>query len=107
MKVAVLSVIYPGVEEFLGDFLASLSEQTFAAFRLFLVNDGLERFVDVEERHDLDIEEIKYCGTIAKVREFGINVIRREGYDCLVFADADDFFFLQQNRELIKAPRIS
>lgn len=91
-KVAVLGVIFPEVEKFIDDYLLSLEKQTFKNFDLIIINDGFNKFGKYKYKYELNIKEIKYKNTPAKIRELGINHIREEGYEYIVFTDSDDFF---------------
>lgn len=92
-KTAFLSVVYPGCEKFLTDFLQSLAAQTANCFDLYLFNDGLVdlcRWTDDwtgEEIHVVDV-----AGTPAKIRQYAINYLYDRGYDFLIFGDSDDMF---------------
>ena len=87
------TVIYPGVEAYLDDFLLSLSLQSIKEFDLFIVNDGItnvERWV--ERYSELSIQIYPCNGSIAKIRETALNEIVALGYSYVVFGDSDDFF---------------
>jgi glycosyltransferase involved in cell wall biosynthesis len=91
-SVAVLGVVFSGIESFLGDYLSSLESQTFRAFDLVIMNNGLENFMNFKKRSALEITEISCGASPAKVRELGINHIKNKGYDYVVFTDPDDFY---------------
>lgn len=92
-KTAFLSVVYPGAEKYLGDFFNSLCEQDYKRFDLVIVNDGLREFEKYFSLYNsLNINELKFSGTPAEVREFGIKHILAERYDVVVFGDSDDYF---------------
>jgi glycosyltransferase involved in cell wall biosynthesis len=104
-KTAVLGVIFPAVEHFLGDYLASLEKQTQKDFDLILINDGLNNFNKFKSKYTLNIKELKHTASAAKIREFGINYIRNEGYKYIIFTDTDDFFSdnrIEKSIELLK-----
>jgi len=78
---------------YLYDFFNSLSIQTFKNFDLVVINDGYVGFGEfIEEFNSLNIIELHSSDTPAKNREFGINFVRKNNYDILVFGDSDDYF---------------
>lgn len=92
MNIAVFSVIYPGIEPYLPDFLNSLSKQTDKNFCVFLINDGMNNVPVCIDSVDLSVKIKKRSGLPAALRKAGIEWITREGADAVVFADADDYF---------------
>lgn len=92
-KIAFLSVVFPSIERFLDDFFKSLAAQTFKDFDVFITNDGLKGFEVYKKRFSgLNIVEIEFTETPAKIREFGIKQALNKGYSAIVFGDADDYF---------------
>lgn len=92
MNKGVLSVVYPGVEPYLPDFLSSLENQTENNFVLYLINDGIngvEYFLDAV---DLNVKIKNKTGTPAALRKIGLKWLLGEDIDVVVFADADDYF---------------
>jgi len=92
-KISFLTTVFPMDKTYLYDFFNSLQEQTYKNFDVIVVNDGyvnLEEFI--REFKDLNIIELQYSNTPAKNREFGINYIRKNKYDILIFGDSDDYF---------------
>ena len=97
MKVAFFSVIFPGVKKFIYDYLLSLSQQSFKGFDIILVNDGCPSFEQIKsEFTDLNIIEILSSSSIIKNRERGISWMKKEGYEHIIFGDADDYFSLNR-----------
>ena len=92
-KIAFLTTIFPMDKTYLYDFFNSLQKQTYQNFGVIVVNDGytnLEEFI--REFKSLSIIELQHSDTPAKNREFGINYIRENNYDVLIFGDSDDYF---------------
>jgi len=94
MKVACLTVIYPGVEDFIEEYLQSIQRQTFKDFDLVVIND----------RFPLPIEQtLKSMNIEAKVfdcfqtpqgnRLYGLKMCHELGYELVVCSDADDVMF--------------
>ena len=92
MDIAVLSVIYPGVEQYLNDFLRSLSKQTLMDFKLFLINDGVFDAMQLIKGLKCNFDIKGFKGTPSAIRKYGINWIINEGAEIILFADADDYF---------------
>ncbi len=92
MKTAVFSVVYPGIEKYLPEFFNSLSKQTDNDFILFLINDnfdGLKQFIR-QSSFPVRIKNAK--GFPASLRKAGIEWLKGEGIESIIFADADDYF---------------
>lgn len=102
MNIAVFSVIYPGIDDYFSEFLASLSRQSNKNFTLFLINDGLSSVVEFLQQTDLDakVKDVGW-GSPTKLRMIGIQWIMEAGVDAIIFADADDTF--AENRVEISA----
>jgi len=102
----VFTVVFPQVETYLDDFFTSLRNQTAKDFDIFVANDGLENFEAYKEKYnDLEIREKKTTGTPAQVRNKGLEKIKEEGYQEIVFSDADDFYAdnrVEKVKELLK-----
>ncbi len=92
-KTAFLTTIYPMKEEYLINFLDSLSKQTFKNFHLIVVNDGYSDFYKMKKIYSsLHIKELKFSNTPVKNRQHGLNFIINNGYDTVFFGDSDDYF---------------
>ncbi len=92
-KIAFLTTIFPMNDDFLTDFFNSLEEQTFKKFDIIVVNDGYEQFDTIKKRYiHLNIIELPYKNTPSKNREYGINYVKKMGYDIVIFGDSDDYF---------------
>ncbi|MDH3975356.1 MAG: glycosyltransferase family 2 protein [Deltaproteobacteria bacterium] len=101
MKIAVFSVVYPGLEKYLPDFFNSLSNQTDVGFELFLINDGLEGLGGSLGKLPFPVRVKDSKDSPSALRKRGINWLMNEGIEAVVFADADDYF--SENRvEIVK-----
>jgi hypothetical protein len=88
----VAGVVYPGGENYLDDYITSLSEQTDREFDLMLINDGA----------DPDLRKLFPLGTLwqdlteklspAEIRRLLISKAAQNEYEVLIFTDTDDFF---------------
>jgi glycosyltransferase involved in cell wall biosynthesis len=96
-KIAFFSVVFPSIEKYLDDFFKSLEGQTYKAFEVFIVNDGIEGFENYSDKfRKLNIIKLDFNDKPSKIREFGIREILKRGYETIVFGDSDDYF--EQNR---------
>lgn len=89
-KVAFFTVVYPGVEKYLPEFLSSLENQSYKNFDLIIINDGMDNYTFPST--SINTEVIDYTNSISKIREFGINLLHQKGYHFIVFGDSDDCF---------------
>lgn len=97
LKIAFFSVIFPSIEFFLYDYFISLSQQTYKNFDIILVNENCQNFIQAKsEFTDLNIIEIPPSSSIIKNRERGISWMKKEGYEYIIFGDADDYFSLNR-----------
>lgn len=87
----VAGVVYPGVEKFLVDFVASLRTQTCSDFDLLMVNDGADQSVKSAFPQQTIWIDLDKRMTIAEIRGLLINRAK-SSYSRLVFVDVDDFF---------------
>lgn len=92
MDMAVFSVVYPGVESYIPEFLCSLSKQTDKGFSLFLVNDCVADIKKLLKEADFNVEVIKRGGFPSELRKAGIEWVVSKGVETIMFADADDYF---------------
>jgi len=92
-KIAFITVVYPGVQNYLADFFSSLKRQTSKDFDVIVFNDGfsnLDKFV--HSYHQLSVQTHDCSGSPAKIRETAINWVKNQQYDYVLFGDADDYF---------------
>jgi len=92
-KVAFLTTVFPMNTRYLYDFFNSLNKQTYTKFDVIVVNDGYVGFKELTEKFNaLNIIELQCSDSPAKNREFGINYVKNNNYDVLIFGDSDDYF---------------
>lgn len=97
VKVAFLTTVFPVSEEYIHDFMKSLSDQSLKMFDLIVLNDGYKDFCRIKSiYHNLNIIELPPVGSIAKNREALIKFALFNNYEVAVFGDIDDYF--AQNR---------
>lgn len=96
MKSAVLSVVYPDVEPFISDFLKSINFQEDKNFELLLINDRFKHLNGYLKKLTIKNRVKEAGGTPAALRKEGIKWALEEGFDVIIFADADDC--LDKNR---------
>lgn len=92
MKTAVFSVVYPGTEKFLPEFLKSLSKQTDSDFVLYLINDNFGDLKYYLKQLSFPVKINNAKGLPAFLRKTGIEWLKGEGIESVIFADADDYF---------------
>jgi glycosyltransferase involved in cell wall biosynthesis len=101
-----LGVVFPKVKKYLTEYLDSLQKQTYKDFDLIIINDGLKDFDRLTSRYKLNIIQLNHRNTPAKIREYGINFIKKKGYDFIVFSDSDDVLAadrIEKSIELLKS----
>ncbi len=92
-RLAFMSVVFPGIEPFLPDYFASLvGQQESSQFDIVLVNDGIADLDPYLPSWPAAIRVIDGCGHPAENRLLGFQFLVSNGYDLVVFGDADDFF---------------
>ena len=92
MHTAVLTCIYPGAENFVPDFIESLSGQSQRTFTLLVLNDGVADCERLFQDTPFATRVVALEGTPAKIRKAGIEWLSRNDFDAVVFADIDDRF---------------
>jgi len=89
MRTAVFTVTYPAAAPFWKDFITSLRSQSDQEFELLIVNDGCSCLPDPQVGLGTSVRD--ESGTAAYLRKVGIEWARVNGFDIVVFADADDW----------------
>ena len=94
--IAVVGVLHPFVQDFLRQYLNSLSKQTFVDFDLILFNDGLRDKRIFKDFLNLNIEINNIKGTPSQNRKSIVDYLKNSQYEYIVFTDCDDY--LSKNR---------
>lgn len=94
-KVVVVGFLYPGVEQYVKDYLLSISKQSFSDFDLYLYNDGCDTAWINKVMKEYSIIKIILQNTTpgvspATLRELAILELKNQ-YDFIIFSDTDDF----------------
>lgn len=94
-ETVVFVVLYPGLEKYLDDYFASLQNQTYKEFDLYILNDGMnnsifKKYIEKYNFLSIDYENLNSGYTPAQIREIGIKNIKNI-YSYLIFTDADDY----------------
>ena len=90
-KVACLTTIYPGVEDYFEEYLQGVQKQTCAGFDLVIVNDGFSLHIDrILDRMDIKAKVFDCTLSPQANRLYGLKMCRQMGYDLIVCGDADD-----------------
>jgi hypothetical protein len=94
VRTAFFTVVYPSCAPFLREFVSSLNSQTDHDFELCIANDGMESLeaylsalAPTIGRNSFDLS-----GSFAEIRIAAISRLKNEGYDSIIFGDADDVF---------------
>ena len=97
-KVCVLGVIYPGLENFLDAYFASIKQQSLRNFEILLANDGFEEIQHYLRKHSLEerTRVLKINGSPASIRRKLTIYAQNTGADYFIFTDCDDV--LDENR---------
>lgn len=94
MKTACLTVIYPGVEDFIEEYLQGIQRQTFKNFDLVVINDRFPLSIEqILKRMNIKVEVFDCFQTPQGNRLHGLKMCRQLGYDIVVCSDADDVMF--------------
>ena len=87
------TVCYPKALPYLDDFFKSLIDQTDQDFDVLVINDSCGPLADRLERYRaLRIHEVPATGSLASIRQAGLNKVLVEGYKQVIFGDFDDCF---------------
>lgn len=97
-KVCVLGVAYPGLENFLDAYLASLKHQSSGDFEILLANDGFEEIQHYLRKHSLEARTrvLEMNGSPASIRRKLTIYAQNTEADYFIFTDCDDV--LDENR---------
>lgn len=102
-KIAFLTTLFPVPEQYVKDFMRSLSHQTYKKFDLILMNDGYGDTGNLRvEFSELNIIEISAKGSIPKNREELIRFALVNEYDIAIFGDIDDYFSENRIQQTLK-----
>ena len=94
MKTACLTVIYPGVEDFIEEYLQCIQRQTFKNFDLVVINDHFPLSIEqILKSMNIKAEVFDCFQTPQGNRLHGLKMCRQLGYDLVVCSDADDVMF--------------
>lgn len=102
-SICLFTVIYPGCEPWLPRFFESVIGQTRDDFDLMILNDGLAGAEHVIPVAPNRLQLLPASGTIAKVRQQGIDLLIESDYEKIIFADADDYFSENRIEKAVEA----
>lgn len=92
-----VTFVYPNCEKHLPRMLRSLNEQSDTDFDIIIFNDGMKNIGAICESHlEKAVQIYPVVGSIAKIREIGIAILRASDYSNAIFGDADDSFALNR-----------
>jgi hypothetical protein len=104
-QTAIFSVIFPGNLPYFDYFLESLTQQSDQDFELFLLCDHIPGIDDRLEKYKQRFPIVMHhlTGSIAGVREKGLDMILHSSYQYIVFADTDDILGPQRVANAVAA----
>ncbi len=91
MKTLLLSIIYPGIKDFLDDYFASVINQTCKEFEILIIEDGIS-LPKIYNFDNIIIKKNPNKLTPAEIRYFAIKFAEENNFDIIIFTDADDYF---------------
>ncbi len=91
-KTLLMVVVFPGIIQFLRDYLRSVNIQTDREFNLLILSDQLEYEYFEVDSDNCTIINIAESLSPAEIRLVGIKYAVKQDYHYLIFSDADDFF---------------
>ena len=95
-EIAVVGVVYPGVEKYINDYIWSLEDQTFKEFDLIILNDGLITSNSFFKNSSLNLKLFNTNGSPSQIRFNLIKKVIDLGYENVIFSDCDDFFSINR-----------
>lgn len=94
MKTACLTVIYPGVEDFIEEYLQCIQRQTFKNFDLIVINDSFPLPIERILKHSEVKAKVFACNQSSQANRLqGLKICHQLGYDIVVCSDTDDAMF--------------
>lgn len=103
MRVACLTVTYPGVEQYLDEFYQSYLGQSYPDAELVIFNDGAENLSDLISAYDKQPSLVQDAtGSPPENRMQGFQACQQAGYDIIICADADETMHSDRIRDIVK-----
>ena len=91
MKIACLTVIYPEMMDFVGEYAENIKRQTRKDFELIIINDGvISGFKEVFEKVSIPVHVFDCSLSHQKNRLFGLSICQKRGYDVVICSDSDE-----------------
>ena len=93
-SVCVATTIFPDNLIFFQDFLDGLYYQTYKDFDIILYNDGCneDELTKKLDGFNFDIISTPSINSIAQIRHYIFEYLRKKNYEIIFFGDSDDFF---------------
>ena len=94
IKTTCLTVIHPGIEDFIEEYLQCIHRQTFKNFDLVIINDHFPLSIEnILKSMNIRAKVFNYHQTPQENRLQGLKICQELGYDIIVCSDADDIMF--------------
>jgi hypothetical protein len=93
----ILTVFYPGMENYANEYLENVASQTQKDFRLVIVDDNFSADIsDCARSYDLSVEVISSSESPQQNRLRGLEYCYSKGYDCIILSDSDETMYLDR-----------
>ncbi len=101
MKILLASVVFNSIKNFLPDFFKSVYNQTYQIFDTLIIDDGLENKKILND-YPLKVIPNNKKYNFVKIRKSIIDYAIDNGYDLLVFCDADDVLSINRIEKIVE-----
>lgn len=103
MHIALVSVVYPGCEPYLGDFFGSILGQEGGPYPIYILDDHSSSDLASHNISNLKVRRPRAGQTPAALRRQLLTWAMSDGYDGIIMADADDYFGADRVRKVAHA----
>ena len=94
MKIALLTVFFPKISEFINDYLDSVAQQDFKNFSLVIVTDEFKIDLSaIREKIKIPCYALNSSSKPINNRIKGLNFCKKQNFDLIICNDADDILY--------------
>jgi len=102
MKVACLTVMYPGITDFIDEYIECINNQSYKRFDLIIVNDQFPLPIkNYLKDIDVNVKVFEHSETPQKNRLYGLRICRELGYNIIVCSDSDETMFSDRIEKIV------